>query len=120
MKGCLAAALVAPVALQFLWPTLARAQDVTIKVGEAVVVSDAPGVFPPLSIDVVEDVAREWNRAAAVAVDAGLARDRLVFDPGLGFTKNTAQSLELCARSAVERLAASGQPWPWMAEAVVR
>ena len=48
--------------------------------------------------DVVEDVAREWQQAAALAIAQGLAADRLVFDPGLGFTKNARQSLELCAR----------------------
>jgi dihydropteroate synthase len=48
--------------------------------------------------DVVDDVAREWEHAAEQACAAGLARDRLVFDPGLGFAKNAAQSLELCGR----------------------
>ncbi len=50
--------------------------------------------------DVVNDVLIEWERAAQRAVDAGLSRDRLIFDPGLGFTKNATQSLELCARLA--------------------
>jgi dihydropteroate synthase len=48
--------------------------------------------------DVVADVAREWRIEADRALAQGLAADRLVFDPGLGFTKNAAQSLELCAR----------------------
>ncbi|MBI4703139.1 MAG: dihydropteroate synthase [Deltaproteobacteria bacterium] len=50
--------------------------------------------------DVVADVAREWGEAARLALGAGLAPSRLVFDPGLGFTKNARQSLELCARLA--------------------
>jgi dihydropteroate synthase len=48
--------------------------------------------------DVVEDVVREWRAAAAESLAVGLPRERLWFDPGLGFTKNAAQSLELCAR----------------------
>ncbi len=50
--------------------------------------------------DVVQDVATEWQAAAKLAISAGLASDRLIFDPGLGFTKNATQSLELCARLA--------------------
>ncbi len=50
--------------------------------------------------DVVADVAREWRRAAQQALEQGLGRDELIFDPGLGFAKNAAQSLELCARLA--------------------
>lgn len=48
--------------------------------------------------DIVADVAREWLEAAALAMAAGLPRERLWFDPGLGFAKNARQSLELCAR----------------------
>jgi dihydropteroate synthase len=48
--------------------------------------------------DVVDEVRREWQAAADAAIGAGLPPDRLLFDPGLGFTKNARQSLELCAR----------------------
>lgn len=48
--------------------------------------------------DVVEDVRREWLAAAQQALDAGLPKDALIFDPGLGFAKNARHSLELCAR----------------------
>ncbi|MEZ4437454.1 MAG: dihydropteroate synthase [Polyangiaceae bacterium] len=48
--------------------------------------------------DVVGEVAEEWCRARAGAVAAGLAPERILFDPGLGFAKNAAQSLELCGR----------------------
>ena len=50
--------------------------------------------------DIVDDVAREWTAAAQAARDAGLPRDQLIFDPGLGFSKNAAQSLALCCRLA--------------------
>jgi dihydropteroate synthase len=48
--------------------------------------------------DVVADVRSEWRRAAERALDAGLSRDKLLFDPGLGFHKNARHSLTLCAR----------------------
>jgi dihydropteroate synthase len=48
-------------------------------------------------LDVVAEVADDWNCAAEQARAAGLADDRLVFDPGLGFAKNVDHSLALCA-----------------------
>ena len=48
--------------------------------------------------DVVTDVAREWMIAAERALSAGLSREDLVLDPGLGFTKNARQSIDLCRR----------------------
>jgi dihydropteroate synthase len=55
--------------------------------------------------DVVTDVGREWMAAAGVALSRGLARERLVLDPGLGFAKNARQSTALCARlSELRRL----------------
>lgn len=48
--------------------------------------------------DVVEDVAREWQLAADRALGAGLPREDLLLDPGLGFTKNARHSIELCRR----------------------
>jgi dihydropteroate synthase len=48
--------------------------------------------------DVVSEVADEWLAAAQAAEGAGLDGARIVCDPGLGFTKNAHQSLELCAR----------------------
>jgi len=58
--------------------------------------------------DVVADVAREWMSAAERALDAGVGRDELVLDPGLGFAKNARHSLELCAR--LDELCALGFP----------
>ena len=58
--------------------------------------------------DVVGDVGREWSEAAGRALAAGLPRESLVLDPGLGFAKNAPQSLELCAR--LEELCALGYP----------
>jgi dihydropteroate synthase len=48
--------------------------------------------------DVVADVKREWCQARDRAVAAGMARDKVWFDPGIGFAKNARQSLELLRR----------------------
>jgi dihydropteroate synthase len=58
--------------------------------------------------DVVADVMRECKAAADRAIAAGLPREDLLLDPGLGFFKNAAQSLELCAR--LNELCALGFP----------
>src|SRR5512132_3246649 len=58
--------------------------------------------------DVVSDVGREWSEAAGRAMAAGLPRESLVLDPGLGFAKNARQSIELCAR--LDELCALGFP----------
>ncbi|HSN97372.1 MAG TPA: dihydropteroate synthase [Candidatus Nanopelagicales bacterium] len=58
--------------------------------------------------DVVADVLREWTAAAERAIDAGLPREELVLDPGLGFAKNARHSLELVAR--MDELCAAGFP----------
>lgn len=58
--------------------------------------------------DVVTDVAREWQEAAARALGRGLPREDLILDPGLGFAKNARQSIELCAR--LDELCALGFP----------
>jgi len=50
--------------------------------------------------DVVADVLRDWEAAAARAVSAGMTRDALVMDPGLGFAKNARHSAELLRRTA--------------------
>ena len=48
--------------------------------------------------DVVADVLREWSLAADRAMRAGLAREDLILDPGLGFFKSARHSLEIVAR----------------------
>jgi dihydropteroate synthase len=57
--------------------------------------SDAPG---DAYGDVVADVAREWRAARDRAEESGLDRRDIVFDPGLGYMKNAAHSLELLRR----------------------
>ncbi len=47
--------------------------------------------------DVVEEVAAELDQALARAARAGVRRDRVVLDPGIGFAKTAAQSVALLA-----------------------
>ncbi len=54
MRRSPVATLFVSTALSGVWPGPAIAADVTIKVTEAIVVTDVPEAFPPVSIDVVE------------------------------------------------------------------
>jgi len=47
---------------------------------------------------VAKDVAQELTERVAKAEAAGIARDRLIIDPGLGFAKDIAQNWHLVAR----------------------
>lgn len=58
--------------------------------------------------DVVREVAAELQASAEAALNAGVARDRVVLDPGIGFAKQAQHSLELLAR--LPELAALGYP----------
>lgn len=58
--------------------------------------------------DVVNEVARELQRGVERAVGHGIALDRLILDPGLGFAKRAEHSLTVLAATA--RLAALGRP----------
>jgi dihydropteroate synthase len=48
--------------------------------------------------DIVTDVALDWERARAVALTMGLRSNRILFDPGLGFSKNARHCFELLRR----------------------
>lgn len=50
--------------------------------------------------DVVEDVGRELVERAGAAIAAGVARERIVLDPGFGFAKRASHSLDALARLA--------------------
>ncbi|MDB4944338.1 MAG: Dihydropteroate synthase [Labilithrix sp.] len=66
----------------------------------------------PLSAydDVVVDVLADWERAAAEATRRGVAREALVMDPGLGFSKASRHSFELLRRAAELVVAVPGVP----------
>lgn len=55
--------------------------------------------------DIAADVASELSARVDAAIAAGIARDRIVLDPGLGFAKDMRQNWQLVARlDAIERL----------------
>jgi len=58
--------------------------------------------------DVVAEVAAELEQALRAAVRAGVAEERIVLDPGIGFAKTALQSLALLA--GLPRLRALGRP----------
>ncbi len=58
--------------------------------------------------DVVADVRRELEQASQRALAAGVEREQLIWDPGLGFAKTTEQNLELLRR--LDELKVPGLP----------
>lgn len=58
--------------------------------------------------DVVEEVAQWLERRVQACERAGIARDRIAVDPGIGFAKTHAQSIALL--NDIARFAAIGQP----------
>jgi len=59
-------------------------------------------------IDIMADIEAFFVRSLAIAAQAGIARDCLVLDPGIGFGKTPEQSIEAIAR--LGRLKAFGLP----------
>ncbi len=66
------------------------------------------GYEGPAYGDVVEDVRRFLLERAHAAEAAGIARERIAFDPGIGFGKSVAENVALIAGTA--RLADAGYP----------
>ena len=62
----------------------------------------------PMQGDVVPPVRAFLSQAAARALSAGVARRRIVLDPGIGFGKTVAQNFSLLGRQA--ELLAEGFP----------
>lgn len=58
--------------------------------------------------DVAAEVARELGQRVAEAARAGVRADQVLLDPGIGFAKDAAHSLEMLAR--LPELAALGRP----------
>jgi dihydropteroate synthase len=63
---------------------------------------------PEAAIDIMADIEAFFARSLAIAEGAGVARDNIVLDPGIGFGKTPEQSLAVLAR--LERLKAFGLP----------
>jgi dihydropteroate synthase len=52
------------------------------------------------SIDIVSDIRRFFDRSLTLAEGAGIPRDRIVLDPGIGFAKTSHQNRDAIARLA--------------------
>lgn len=87
--------------------------DATASAGASYVVMHTRGkgeVAPPNTRygDVCSEVAAELLAGAERALQSGIARERIWLDPGVGFAKTAAQSIEVLAK--LERLVALGYP----------
>jgi dihydropteroate synthase len=60
------------------------------------------------TIDIMKDVAAFFERSLAIAARAGIRKDNIILDPGIGFGKNAAQSLTVLAR--LKEFATLGYP----------
>ena len=60
------------------------------------------------SIDIMADIEAYFTRSLDIAARAGIAREQIVLDPGIGFGKTQAQSITVIARLA--RLQGFGLP----------
>src|SRR5262249_5408268 len=77
-------------------PALAR---VVAERGVPVIVMHNRDAADP-AIDIVADVASFFERSLEIAARAGIARERIVLDPGIGFGKTPQQSIICIARLA--------------------
>ena len=76
---------------------------VVARAGVPAVLMHLRGVFgsmhrDPAYADVVGEVAAELEQAMARGLEAGVAREALIVDPGIGFSKNAEHSLEVLRR----------------------
>jgi dihydropteroate synthase len=60
------------------------------------------------TLDIMADISAFFSRSLAIAERAGIARDRIVLDPGIGFGKTPAQSI--LALSRLEEFKSFGLP----------
>ncbi|MBN9061264.1 MAG: dihydropteroate synthase [Rhizobiales bacterium] len=86
-------------------PDMAR---VAAETGAPIIVMHNRDAADP-AIDIMADIDAFFARSLAIAARAGVARERIVLDPGVGFGKTPAQSIETLAR--LDRLRAFGLPF---------
>lgn len=60
--------------------------------------------------DIMTEVAAGWRRSITEAESRGVSRDKIVLDPGIGFSKTQAQNIELVAR--LDRLSREFSDFP--------
>ena len=60
------------------------------------------------AIDILADIEAFFDRSLEIAAKAGIGRDRIILDPGIGFGKTAEQSIAVLAR--LDRLTSFGLP----------
>jgi dihydropteroate synthase len=74
-----------------------RMAEVVARSGAPVIIMHNRETADP-SIDIMADIAAFFTRSLTIADKAGIARDRIVLDPGIGFGKTPEQSIVAIAR----------------------
>ena len=70
----------------------------TVAAAEAAVVIMHNRVDKDASIDIIADIRRFFSHSLALAATAGIARSRIILDPGIAFGKTARQNVEVIAR----------------------
>jgi dihydropteroate synthase len=81
-------------------PSLA---DVAARYEAGLILMHSRGTFETMHrqepvADILKAVSDDWLRAVAEAERRGVRRDRIVLDPGIGFSKTQSQNMELIAK----------------------
>jgi dihydropteroate synthase len=69
-----------------------------VAAADAVVVITHNRAEQDKTIDIVDDVRRFFDRSLALAAEAGIASQRIILDPGIGFAKSSGQNLAVLSR----------------------
>lgn len=69
-----------------------------VAAGEAAVVVTHNRAGKDESLDMLGDIRRFFDRSLALAAKAGIARERIILDPGIGFAKTSRQNLAALSR----------------------
>lgn len=77
--------------------------DVAAEYDAGLVLMHSRGTFETMHqqepvADILKEVSDDWLRAVAEAERRGVRRDRIVLDPGIGFSKTQKQNVELVAK----------------------
>lgn len=77
--------------------------DVAARYDAGLVLMHSRGTFETMHnqepvADILKEVSDDWRRAIAEAERRGVRRDRIVLDPGIGFSKTQKQNVELIAK----------------------
>jgi dihydropteroate synthase len=74
-----------------------RMAEIVARTGAPVIIMHNREAADP-AIDIMADIAAFFSRSLAIAERAGIPRDRIVLDPGIGFGKTPEQSITAIAR----------------------